>query len=189
MTEDEKFLSRWAKRKAEARDGRLEEPSVAVPDPPDAVDAEPEDPDDHPAAGIDIDSLDKDSDFTVFMHERVPEAIRRRALRKLWQSDPIFATLDGMNDYDDDFTDAATVVEGLKAAYDESVRRMKQAEAEEKARTSDADGQQDEAEEHEDAAERAPDDGGEAVSAADDEETTRTVEAVEDDLEDGTDKA
>lgn len=189
MTEDEKFISRWAKRKAEAREGKLEEPPASVPEPPETADAEPDDPDDHPAAGIDIDSLDKDSDFTVFMHERVPEAIRRRALRKLWHSDPIFATLDGMNDYDEDFTDAATVVEGLKAAYDESVRRMKQVEAEQEAQTSDASEKEDEAGEREEAGEEVPADAGDAVSAADGEKTPRTVEAIDDDLEDGTDEA
>ena len=63
----------------------------------------------HPAEGIDIDELEYDSDFTVFMNDKVPEKLRRMALRKLWRSNPILANLDGLNDYDEDFTDAATV--------------------------------------------------------------------------------
>ena len=50
-----------------------------------------------------IDELTTDSDFTPFLDRRVPAALRRAALRKLWNSDPIFANLDGLNDYDDDF--------------------------------------------------------------------------------------
>lgn len=48
----------------------------------------------------DIESLTFDSDFTVFLRQGVPEAIKRRALRKLWSSNPVLANLDGLNDYD-----------------------------------------------------------------------------------------
>ena len=65
----------------------------------------------------DPDTLDADADFTVFLKDNVPEALRRRALRRLWRLDPVLANLDGLNDYDDDFTDAAMVVEGLKTLY------------------------------------------------------------------------
>ena len=34
---------------------------------------------------IDIDSLNYDSDFTRFLGEGVPEALKRRALRQLWR--------------------------------------------------------------------------------------------------------
>ncbi len=50
-----------------------------------------------------IDSLTPDSDFTPFLADRVPEFIRRRALSVLWRSNPVFANLDGLNDYDEDF--------------------------------------------------------------------------------------
>ncbi|MEE9194622.1 MAG: DUF3306 domain-containing protein, partial [Alphaproteobacteria bacterium] len=48
-------------------------------------------------------TLDKDSDYSVFMKEGVPEQLKKLALRKLWRSDPVFAVLDGLNDYDEDF--------------------------------------------------------------------------------------
>lgn len=62
---------------------------------------------------FDFDSLDYDSDYTRFMKSGVPESVRKRALRKLWGSNPILANVDGLNDYDDDFTDAALAVKGL----------------------------------------------------------------------------
>ncbi len=139
MGGDEEFLSRWSKRKAESRNETPAEApeetlEVAAIDAEGATEAaeDADDPDDHPAAGIDIDSLDYNSDFTVFMHEKVPEVLRRRALRQLWQSNPIFGALDGLNDYDEDFTDSALVVEGLKQAYDAARAKLKEQEEKER---------------------------------------------------------
>ncbi|MFZ1726103.1 MAG: DUF3306 domain-containing protein [Albidovulum sp.] len=56
-------------------------------------------------------------DFAAFMRSAVPERLRRRALRVLWRSNPVLANLDGLLDHDDDFTDAATVMPGLKTTY------------------------------------------------------------------------
>lgn len=66
---------------------------------------------------VDIDALDYDSDYKRFMQDGVPEALKRRALRQLWRSDPILANIDGLNDYDDDFTDAALAVDVLKTVH------------------------------------------------------------------------
>ncbi len=65
----------------------------------------------------DPDSLRQGDDFSVFMKSAVPETIRRRALRKLWLSNPVLANLDELVDYGEDFTDAATVVDNLQTAY------------------------------------------------------------------------
>ena len=35
----------------------------------------------------------------------------------MWQSNPTLAVLDGLNDYDEDYTDAALAVEVLQTAY------------------------------------------------------------------------
>ncbi len=51
-----------------------------------------------------IDALTAQSDYTVFLKQNVPEVLRKAALRKLWVSDPVLANLDGLNDYDDDYT-------------------------------------------------------------------------------------
>lgn len=187
MADEEKFVSRWARRKAESRAGTVAEdevPEEALEGAPEdaAASDSPEDPEDHPAMGIDVETLDYDSDFTVFMHEKVPEALRRRALRALWQSNPILANVDGLNDYDEDFTDSATVVEGLKAAYDEAVRRRdeqaKAAKAKEGAPVA--------ADEEAVDGEEAEDDEDLVAEAGETEDGTTPTD---EDLEDGTDEA
>ncbi len=104
---DEPFLGRWSRLKDERRRGE--------PDPgeaPQVEDTEPAPAGTQPAPGDeetealdlpDIETLDKDSDYSVFMKEGVPEQLKKLALRKLWRSDPVFAVLDGLNDYDEDF--------------------------------------------------------------------------------------
>ncbi len=92
----------------------LEEASDNLPEPTgDGTRPEEAAPPDLP----DIDSLDAESDFTVFMRDGVPDQMRKLALRKLWRSDPVLANLDGLLEYGEDFTDAADVVKNLQTAY------------------------------------------------------------------------
>ncbi|SLN20591.1 hypothetical protein ROA7450_00704 [Roseovarius albus] len=65
----------------------------------------------------DPDSLELGDDFRAFMTKAVPDRIRRRALRRLWLTNPALANLDGLIDYGEDFTDSATVIENLQTAY------------------------------------------------------------------------
>ena len=65
----------------------------------------------------DVEDLDAESDFTPFLKKGVSEQLQRRALRKLWLSDPVLANVDGLLDYGDDFTDAAMVIENMKTVY------------------------------------------------------------------------
>ncbi len=65
----------------------------------------------------DPDSLQPGDDFKAFMAKAVPDRIRRRALRKLWLSNPALANLDGLLDYGEDFTDSAKVIENMQTAY------------------------------------------------------------------------
>lgn len=67
-------------------------------------------------ADVDFDKLTPDDDFSRFMREDVPEVIRRRALRALW-SHPILSHVDRLNDYDDDFTDAALAMKIVSSNY------------------------------------------------------------------------
>ena len=93
-------------------------------------------------ADIDFDALDEHSDYTRFMAKNVPEAIRRRALRKLWGSSELFAQMDGLNDYDQDFTDGIEAVKNIATDYkvgqgflsDEEVAEWEDLGAESKAR-------------------------------------------------------
>lgn len=65
----------------------------------------------------DPDSLEPGQDIAGFMNKAVPERLRRRAMRQLWKLNPLLANLDGLNDYDGDFTNAATDAPGVKTAY------------------------------------------------------------------------
>ncbi len=113
--DDEGFLGRWSRRKAEARQPS-EEPAVADDAAAPATEAEPATID--PADLPDLDSLDADSDFSVFMREGVPAPLRTLALRKLWRLNPTLANLDGLVDYGEDLTGSFQVVAKLKSAYE-----------------------------------------------------------------------
>jgi hypothetical protein len=110
----EGFLSRWSRRKRllEVDPPQPEAPAEAGALEP-GVEPEPEVVDEEleanrlAAEAIDIDSLGKDDDFTVFLKRGVPELLRRTALRKMWRTDPVFANVDGLNDYDQDFRNPA----------------------------------------------------------------------------------
>ncbi len=52
-----------------------------------------------------------------FLEAELPRRLKTRALRALWRSNPVLACLDGLNDYDTDFTDAATCTPDLKTTY------------------------------------------------------------------------
>lgn len=56
-----------------------------------------------------IDSLTKDSDFTPFFAQNVPDFLKRQAYKVLWRSNPIFNFRDGLDDYDEDFSLAKLV--------------------------------------------------------------------------------
>ncbi|MGI9476827.1 MAG: DUF3306 domain-containing protein [Hyphomicrobiaceae bacterium] len=114
------FFKRWSDRKANATVQPAEpapETAAEAAEPPvehDAAAAEEAPP---PITEADLEGLTYESDYTKFLGEQVPDALRRRALRQLWRSDPILANLDGLCDYDDDFTDAALVVKVLETAH------------------------------------------------------------------------
>ena len=65
----------------------------------------------------DPDTLEPGDDFRVFMKEVVPERLRRRALKKLWLSNPLLANVDGLVDYGEDFTDAAVGAGFVETTY------------------------------------------------------------------------
>lgn len=108
------FLSRWSRRKAEARRQGPIEPPPAVPEEADAG-TPPAEPLELP----DIASLDAASDYKPFLDARVPADLRRDALRRLWRVNPVINSLDGLDDpyVTGDFTDASTVVADLKTVY------------------------------------------------------------------------
>jgi hypothetical protein len=119
---DDDFLSRWSRRKRgehaepEPADPVAEVAEVADGDPPDADAGDAGDPE-VVARLPDIGRMDDASDFTVFLQAGVPEGLRRRALRKLWRVNPVLANLDGLNNYDEDYTKLHTLGRGMKTLY------------------------------------------------------------------------
>ena len=99
------FLQRWSQRKVDAaaptepqsptQTAALDAEDAALPHATDgeatdgpqsgeqAADAPP------PVTEADLENLTYQSDYTKFMGEHVPEAIRRRALHQLWRSDRV----------------------------------------------------------------------------------------------------
>ncbi len=94
----------------------------------------------------DPDTLEQGDDFSAFLARAVPERIRRRALRKLWLSNPILANVDELVDYGEDFTDKAMVIEGMQTAYQVGKGMLKHLTQEDKDQDRDDDGGQDQPE-------------------------------------------
>jgi len=122
----EEFLARWSRRKLDARQDNPEAPAGAT----DAAEnsglpaEEPEkvltDADMPP-----IETLDGDSDYAPFLSAGVSDDLRRRAMRMLF-SQPGFNITDGLNDYDEDYTQFA----GLGNVITHEMKRMLQRELE-----------------------------------------------------------
>lgn len=98
-------------------------PERATP-PPEEIRSADHDPGDEEAVLADWpedlprpEELTEESDLSGFFSPEVSEAVRNLALRRLWRLNPVFANVDGLVDYGEDFTDAATVVANMKSAY------------------------------------------------------------------------
>jgi hypothetical protein len=119
------FLSRWSRRKVQARQGvALEAPPASdpvapvpvvpageptVPLPPQSVDAavrsadanEPAKP--APPTMADVATLTRESDFSRFVAPNVDGEVKNAALRKLF-ANPHFNVMDGLDTYIDDYS-------------------------------------------------------------------------------------
>ena len=118
MTDKPSFASRWSERKRAVQAEAEEINEVTIEDAPvvedDRTDAEILD-----ELGLkNPDDLVQGDDFSAFMKSAVPAHLKNRALRKLWTSNPVLACVDGLNDYDGDFTDAANPMTAIKSAYE-----------------------------------------------------------------------
>lgn len=124
---EENFLTRWSRRKTQARDGALalqsaeSESLPALADEPATQTAPVLNDADLPP----LDSLDQDSDFSAFLSPGVSEALRQRALRKLFASAK-FQIRDGLDDYDEDYRS----FESLGKTITASMRHRARLEAE-----------------------------------------------------------
>lgn len=120
----ESRLQRWSRKKAQA--GSEHEPAAAP-----AVEPEPS-PEERELAVNEAlpelqvlekynlpnpDAIELGTDITGFMRKEIPEFLRRRALRSLWRSNPVLAVLDGLNDYDEDYTTVAGAGKAMQTLY------------------------------------------------------------------------
>jgi hypothetical protein len=107
MAADEPFLSRWSRRKTEARTAEPgPEPSAAAADAP----TDPA-PSTAKEALPPTDALTFDSDFTPFMDPEVADGVRQEALKALFR-DPRFNVMDGLDTYIDDYSKPDPIPEG-----------------------------------------------------------------------------
>lgn len=122
--QDENFLSRWSQRKRAVASGEEIQDVASLPEAgaleKEGISEERQaELDDNRAAAeaVDIDSLNYDSDFSVFLKDGVPSLLRQKAMRLLWRSNPILANVDGLCDYDDNFADPSMILKKFESAY------------------------------------------------------------------------
>ncbi|KQP45123.1 DUF3306 domain-containing protein [Pseudorhodoferax sp. Leaf274] len=142
MAQDSGFLSRWSRRKVQARqDAVPADAPVPVPAavPVVSAGAQPapaEAPAERAAPPLptldDVTQLTRDSDFSRFVAPEVSGEVRNAALKKLF-SDPHFNVMDGLDTYIDDYNKpdplpAAMLRQMAQAAYLGLVQPEPQAE-------------------------------------------------------------
>ena len=116
---DGDFLSRWSRRKHEARRQEVAEakapPAATPPGPPksppeSAATAVPTEPAE-PAPLPPVESLTPESDFAPFMRSDVDPGLRQQALKTLFQ-DARYNVMDGLDVYIDDYSKPDPLPEG-----------------------------------------------------------------------------
>ncbi|MFQ1699693.1 DUF3306 domain-containing protein [Loktanella agnita] len=103
----------WSRRKARVAEEAAAPVEAQMPEAEPMSDADI-------LAALDLpdpDTIALGDDIKGFMDKAVPAHLRRRALRTLWRTNPVLANLDGLVDYADDYTDAATVKTDMQTAY------------------------------------------------------------------------
>jgi hypothetical protein len=135
---DSGFLTRWSMRKTHIAHG------LEVPEEADDDAALTADDADHQAADSDEDAalsdaellekyelpdpaeIEEEAGLDKFFDGKTPERLRQMALRRLWRINPFFGFVDEMVEYGEDYTDAATVIEGMQTAYQAGKGYLKQ---------------------------------------------------------------
>ena len=123
---DDSFLSRWSARKAQIAKGELvadEKPASTVKE---VNEGELDNGEEAKLSDQELlekyelpdpEDLADESDLTQFLDGDLPERLRQMALRRLWRLNPLFGHVCDMVEYGEDYTDAATVMEGMQTAY------------------------------------------------------------------------
>jgi len=129
----EDFLRRWSRRKAaEEENANKSEPTSAS----EPVESEPEQqPLKTDADMPPVESIDESTDMRDFFSPEVSDNLRQAALRKLFHL-PKFNIVDGLDDYDDDFTTFAPLGDIITA----DMRHQMELEKERQAAAKEAEG-------------------------------------------------
>lgn len=115
---DEAFLSRWSRLKAdEGADKAVAAVAPETAAPEESTEGGRLTEEEIVASLPDIETLEEVSDFTPFLRDGVPELLKRQALRRLWRVNPVFAEIDGLAEYAEDYTEAASALAEVKTAY------------------------------------------------------------------------
>lgn len=116
MAGNDDFLSRWSRRKTQARVGATAEPEPRAPAAAPAASAAPGVPEADRRAAVrpalpDVESLTTESDFQPFMAPGVDPGLRRAALKTLF-ADPRYNVMDMLDTYVDDYSKPDPLPEG-----------------------------------------------------------------------------
>ena len=120
MSEDKGFLSRWSDRKLSAEQDESALPSAGVEQAQAPADEFEGKSDDEILSILELpdpETLALGDTVEKFMDGRVPERLRARALRAFWKTNPVLANIDGLDEYCDDYTDAAMIIENMETLY------------------------------------------------------------------------
>ena len=120
MSEDKGFLSRWSDRKLSAEQDESALPSAGVEQVQAPADEFEGKSDDEILSILELpdpETLTLGDTVEKFMDGRVPERLRARALRAFWKTNPVLANIDGLDEYCDDYTDAAMIIENMETLY------------------------------------------------------------------------
>lgn len=107
---NEQFLTRWSRRKQEAKAGHAEPvPKGAVeangPASSDRAAAEPVPSETELSNLPPIESIDAATDITAFLRKGIPQELSRAALRRAWSADPAIRDFVGLAENAWDFND------------------------------------------------------------------------------------
>ena len=129
MSEPEKFLDRWSRRKREAADEpapvEAKDITVAPPLPVEGKEPAAEAAFD-PASLPPIESIGAESDIRAFLQAGVPPDLSRAALRRAWSADPAIRDFIGLVENGWDFNDPNGIPGFGPIAADEVARLLAQ---------------------------------------------------------------
>lgn len=133
--QDEGFLARWSARKSLAAEGKsladrpMPNDQSTIAENAQAESDEPELTDEELLRKYDLpdpETINEESGLDRFLSGEMPERLRQMALRRLWRLNPFFGNVCEMVEYGEDYTDAATVIEGMQTAYTAGKGYLKQ---------------------------------------------------------------